>query len=144
MRHHLLSLLLLVLTFGWLGDAAAGGVVTLTKHQADGMQAEQQHIDREKHTRDGLCDANAHKHHPSAATLSDAHDIYRICNSRPGRVLPTYGSKPGRTLGKQPFNHKSNTCYSLLNRRKQRLETSPFATAASCEYYVIALRHIIR
>lgn len=87
-----------------------------------------------------------HQHHREA-TLTDASQIYRICSSRPQRILPTQGSKTERTV--TPFgsfairHHIVKPIYSYYDSRC-RLETAPFCLSASCDYYVIALRHIIR
>jgi hypothetical protein len=90
--------------------------------------------------------APQHQHHQEA-TLTDASQIYRICSSRPQRVLPTQGAKTERTV--TPFGsfanrqHQVTPLYSYYDSRC-RLETAPFCLSASCDYYVIALRHIIR
>lgn len=87
-----------------------------------------------------------HRHHQEA-TLTDVSQIYRICSSRPQRILPTQGSKTERTT--TPFGglairqHNVKPLYSYHDSRC-RLETAPFCQSASCDYYVIALRHIIR
>ena len=87
-----------------------------------------------------------HQRHQEA-TLTDASQIYRICSSRPQRVLPAQGSKTERTL--TPFGsfslrqHIVKPLYSHHDSRCRR-ETAPFCLSASCDYYVIALRHIIR
>ena len=86
-------------------------------------------------------------HHHQEATLTDASQMYRICSSRPQRILPTLGSKTGRTV--TPFGcfairqHIVKPLYSYYDSRSRR-ETAPFCLSASCDYYVIALRHIIR
>ena len=85
--------------------------------------------------------------HQQEATLTDASQIYRICSSRPQRVLPTQGAKAERTI--TPFGsfavrqHILTHLYSYYDSRCRR-ETAPFCMSASCDYYVIALRHIIR
>ena len=90
--------------------------------------------------------APQHQHHQEA-TLTDASQIYRICSSRPQRILPTQGSRTDRYT--TPFGalairqHNVNPFYSYHDSRC-RLETAPFCQSASCDYYVIALRHIIR
>ena len=87
-----------------------------------------------------------HQHHREA-TLTDASQIYRICSSRPQRVLPTQGSKSERTI--TPFGsfgirqHHVKPLYSNHDSRC-RQETAPFCLSASSDYYIIALRHIIR
>ena len=90
--------------------------------------------------------APQHRHHQEA-TLTDASQIYRICSSRPQRVLPTQGAKTERTI--TPFGSFANRqhivkpLYSYYDSRCRR-ETAPFCMSASCDYYVIALRHFIR
>ena len=85
--------------------------------------------------------------HHQEATLTDASQIYRICSSRPQRILPTQVSKTERTT--KPFGslavrqHNVKPLYSYYDSRC-RLETAPFCMSASCDYYVIALRRIIR
>ena len=85
--------------------------------------------------------------HQQEATLTDASQIYRICSSRPQRILPTQGSKTERTVtpyGSLAFRHRNvKPLYSYYDSRC-RLETAPFCLSASCDYYVIALRHILR
>ena len=83
---------------------------------------------------------------PHEATLTDATQLYRICSSRPQRILPTQGSRTERTttppilLARQ---HHVKPLHSYYDSRR-RLESAPYCLSASCDYYVIALRHIIR
>ena len=87
-----------------------------------------------------------HEHHQEA-TLTDASQFYRVCSSRPQRILPSQSSKTERTIS--PFSnlalrqHIVKHLYSYYDSRC-RQETAPFCVSASCDYYVIALRHIIR
>ena len=85
------------------------------------------------------------RQHYSEATLSDATHLYRICSSRPQRVLPSQGSKTERSI--TPFQtqlgrQSSKPLYSYHNSRC-RQETAPFCMSVSRIYYVIALRHLI-
>lgn len=83
---------------------------------------------------------------PHEATLTDATQLYRVCTSRPQRLLPTQGSRSERFqtpaiklvrqyILKPLHSHHDSRC---------RMESAPFALSASRDYYVIALRHIIR
>ena len=87
----------------------------------------------------------AAKHHVPEATLTDAAGLYRICSSRPQRVVPTYGAGSQRISGSASAAAKRHNvsllklCYDCRCRR----ETAPFCTSASRHYYVIALRHIL-
>ncbi|MBQ8713398.1 MAG: hypothetical protein IJ551_11365 [Prevotella sp.] len=83
------------------------------------------------------------RHHE--ATLTDATSLYRVCSNRPQRILPTHGSSSQRDttpclLARRQFV-KPLQC---LHDSRRRLETAPFCRPASCQYYVYALRHIIR
>ncbi len=84
---------------------------------------------------------------PHEATLTDASQLYRICSSRPQRILSSQGSKTERTI--TPFGSFAQRqrivkhLYSHYDSRCRK-ETAPFCMSASCDYYVIALRHIIR
>lgn len=83
------------------------------------------------------------RHHE--ATLTDATNLYRVCSSRPQRLLPTQGSKTERTDGQCSFVRTHSVKPLLfLHDSRRRMETAPFCLSASCLYYVIALRHIIR
>lgn len=85
-----------------------------------------------------------HTHHD--AVISDATQLYRICTSRPQRITPTQSSQPERlfnSLSTFSLRHIVKPFESIYDSRT-RLETSPFCVSASRDYYVIALRHIIR
>lgn len=80
------------------------------------------------------------------ATLTDAAQIYRICSSRPQRNIPTQDSR----CHKMDFlsygssrRHITNLLYSYHDSRWS-LKSHPICLSFSCDYYVIALRHIIR
>lgn len=83
---------------------------------------------------------------PHEATLTDATQLYRICSSRPQRILPSQVSRSNRLIT-PAFNfvrqHIVKPLHSFYDSRC-RLESAPFCLSASCDYYVIALRHIIR
>ena len=84
-------------------------------------------------------------HHHHEATLTDATNLYRVCTSRPQRVLPTHGSNSERTVS--PCHLSRRRIVEPLKFRhdgRRRLESAPFCRSASCDYYVYALRHIIR
>ncbi|MBR1414785.1 MAG: hypothetical protein IJ570_02860 [Prevotella sp.] len=81
-----------------------------------------------------------------AAVLSDARQLYRICTTRPQRVLPTQGSQQQRTSGKASCAVRT-TYHQSFNRfydGRYRTETAPFRFVASRDYYIIALRRILR
>ena len=86
------------------------------------------------------------RQHHHEATLTDATQLYRICSSRPQRILPTQGSRSERTplpSFSSVRQHFVKPLRSYFDSRC-RLESAPFCLSVSSEYYVIALRHIIR
>ena len=92
---------------------------------------------------EALMSPQRHQHHE--ATLTDATSLYRVCSSRPQRLLPTHGSKTERTANPCGFVRRHIVKpLQFLHGSRRRLETAPFCLSASCHYYVIALRHIIR
>lgn len=80
---------------------------------------------------------------PSAGVVVSAKNSQRIGSSRPVRLMPTNGGKPGRTLGFWASNYSSylsNLSCLLLHNASSR----PQSWAASPRYYyVIALRRIL-
>ena len=85
-----------------------------------------------------------HTHHD--AVISDATQLYRICTSRPQRITPTQSSQPERlfnSLCTFSLRHIVKP-FEYIYDSRTRLETSPSCVSASRDYYVIALRHIIR
>ena len=85
--------------------------------------------------------------HHHEATLTDASQLYRVCSSRPQRSLPSQGSKTERTItpfGNFGLRQHIVKHFNSYYDSKCRQETAPFRMSASRDYYVIALRHIIR
>ena len=81
-----------------------------------------------------------------AALITDASDVYRVCSSRPQWLLPSQSAKQergtGKTSGCQPFHsHRSHQKHFC---RTGRTESAPFCFVASRDYYIIALRRILR
>ena len=65
--------------------------------------------------------------HHHEATLTDASQIYRVCSSRPQRILPSQGSKTGRTI--TPFGNP----HKVLGQKEpsRRLATLPYGNILS-------------
>lgn len=117
----------------WLSNVALRQILAYTS-AADAQQP----------VRSAVMAPQQHRHHE--ATLTDASQLYRICSSRPQRILPTQGSKTERTItpcGNMARRHHVKPLHSFYDSRL-RQETAPFCLSASRDYYVIALRHIIR
>lgn len=83
--------------------------------------------------------------HHYEAILTDASGLYNICNPRPQRIPTVNGSHLKRGIFQCYFVLKKlvKPLNSFHDGRK-RLETAPYCLAVSCDYYILALRHIIR
>lgn len=81
-----------------------------------------------------------------AALLSDASHLYRICNTRPQRLISSHGAKNERITGKLPFalRYKQRVTLDQSYGGRPLLFAVAFHFAASCDYYVYALRRILR
>lgn len=84
-----------------------------------------------------------HKEDHHDAVLSDLSTLYRICNSRPHRLAPTWHvpiAKPGSKL---PFSYSSYQSRFTLYGGTPRQETAPIHFDVASKYYVICLRHLL-
>ena len=128
----------------WIRLAAAFAVMCLSALvSAPGPQAISV-AERHKLTDPTLLSVEEREH--SEATLTDASQLYRICHSRPQRVIPTHGPKTERTPNHTTAmtrHHIVKPLFSFYDGRC-RQETAPFRASSQCAYYIIALRRIIR
>lgn len=119
---------------------AVGLMVLLSWQHHDAPTVETPH----QHSESAIL-ASQHQHRQEAI-LTDASQIYRICSSRPQRLLSAQGPKTERTV--TPFGnftirqHIVKHLFSYFDSRC-RMETAPFCMSASCDYYVIALRRLL-
>ena len=82
------------------------------------------------------------RHHE--ATLNDAQGVYRLCNTRPLRLLPTQGSNSGKNATRSFAVRRPIVKHIFfIHDGRRRLEAAPFQSAASRDYYVFALRRIL-
>ena len=94
----------------------------------------------------GSVDADANGDGRQEALLSDATNIYRICSTRPQRVVPSQVSKHERSHGK---TWGGSLLRSIYNNKRPAFACTGTSLSgegfvASRDYYVFALRHIIR
>lgn len=84
--------------------------------------------------------------HHQQAVLTDNRNNFRLCSNRPQRLLTTNGAKHERTSGK--LSAVGNTRLSTTLKPPYGGvvcdETAPLGFVASRDYYIFALRHIIR
>lgn len=96
--------------------------------------------------RDVLHDAREEMWHIATAIIEDGQQPSRICNTRPQRVLPSTGFKPHRLPARHPWNtiNSRKPLIPLCTYGKTVALRAPFRMVASRDYFVIALRHIVR
>lgn len=82
--------------------------------------------------------------HQEAVLTDGCSTANRICNSRPQRLLPSYGPLPNKISGRISSNSYYKNKVKTYVGRYSLSASMPFLLIAPCDYYVIALRHIIR
>ena len=80
----------------------------------------------------------------SLAVLQDARLAYRLSNIRPQRLLPSSSNSGSRIFSRTAIPYLSKFIINLYYDGRRREETSPFRTFVSSDYYIIALRRIVR
>ncbi|MCE2615740.1 MAG: hypothetical protein ACTTKN_03685 [Phocaeicola sp.] len=133
-----LIILFIALTFACAGKVACLDIPRLTGEWKTAEAV--QHTKQEKQTNDYAFDSFSHNKN-GVANIQDVQNIYRICNSRPQRVLPSF--RTNKPMGKMPLFYKYTKYIKSNAAGKFKLETAPYQTEAVCDYYVIALRHIL-
>ena len=78
------------------------------------------------------------------ALITDTSQTVRLCNTRPQRILPTFTAKLTHLLSQNTFHNKFYSLHFQGIDRYLTTVTTPIPSSAACDYYVIALRQIIR
>ena len=84
----------------------------------------------------------------SDAQLENASELaYRICSSRPQRLLPS-GNMHGNQSASRLLSNRIHLLFTLLSviegaKEPFRQETAPIHFDVASKYYVICLRHLI-
>lgn len=100
--------------------------------------------DGQEHKSDALRGFTFQQDGDTTALLSDASTIYRICNSRPQRVLPIFHAPHQHLSGRNPFLFSSNYNLKNIHGWVGLIDFLPCHSTVPSDYYIIALRHIIR
>lgn len=139
---HILQLLLFTLALAFASAAAShaahGVQATYGQHPAPTKQMLAQ-----KERPDRLTDNGGIRQQSHSAMLSDSQSRYRLSTARPTRLLPPSTARYQHSPYRLPLSLKHKNNPQRFFGGRYRLETSPFQTAASCDYYVYALRHLI-
>jgi len=80
---------------------------------------------------------------PFGQALVKSQSSQRIGSSRSSRVLPTYGGKPGRSMGHGASSYSSNCFNGVFLCRNTRIQSARAGVSLPRFYYVIALRRLL-
>ena len=78
------------------------------------------------------------------ALITDTSQTVSLCNTRPQRIIPSFTAKPTHLLGRNTFHKRFYSLHFQGINRYLTTVTTPIPSSAACDYYVIALRQIIR
>ena len=100
------------------------------------------------HKKDGLAKVTPHQHEQDAQLEDASNAAYRVCSSRPQRLLPSGNIHGTPSASSRLLIHRIRFLSSLLSviegaKEPFRQETAPIHFDVASKYYVICLRHLI-
>ena len=100
------------------------------------------------HTKDGLAKVTPHQQEQDAQLEDASNAAYRVCSSRPQRLLPSGNIHGNPSASSRLLIHRIRFLSSLLSviegaKEPFRQETAPIHFDVASKYYVICLRHLI-
>lgn len=103
-------------------------------------------VEQKSHVRKDKVERIEQKENKGDALLTDAQNIYRICNSRPQRIVNPWGCEyptPQTPHSKILLTNKYFNQLQLLYRAQPRQESAPIHFSVASRYYVICLRRLL-
>lgn len=99
------------------------------------------------HKKDGLAKVTPHQQEQDAQLEDASNAAYRVCSSRPQRLLPS-GNMHGNQSASRLLSNRIHLLFTLLSviegaKEPFRQETAPIHFDVASKYYVICLRHLI-
>lgn len=143
MKNLLVVLCLVILSLTFEGQCKASTDVTPQRYAsqpAEGLLSSEKDSERDMGS---IEDAFQPRSERTVAVVSDVHNIYRICNSRPQRVITSLTERSVRMSGTFSLFYKYSQSQFSNCQRSNVAATSPFLPCISGIYYVYALRHIV-
>lgn len=112
-------------------------------HKKDGSYAAEA-----GHTKDRLAKVTPHQQEQDAQLEDASNAAYRVCSSRPQRLLPSGNIHSNPSASSRLLTHRIRFLSSLLSviegaKEPFRQETAPIHFDVASKYYVICLRHLI-
>ena len=100
------------------------------------------------HTKDRLTKVTPHQQEQDAQLEDASNAAYRVCSSRPQRLLPSGNIHGNPSASSRLLIHRIRFLSSLLSviegaKEPFRQETAPIHFDVASKYYVICLRHLI-
>ena len=100
------------------------------------------------HKKDRLAKVTPHQHEQDAQLEDASNAAYRVCSSRPQRLLPSGNIHGNPSASSRLLTHRIRFLSSLLSviegaKEPFRQETAPIHFDVASKYYVICLRHLI-
>lgn len=100
------------------------------------------------HKKDRLAKVTPHQQEQDAQLEDASNAAYRVCSSRPQRLLPSGNIHGNPSANSRLLIHRIRFLSSLLSviegaKEPFRQETAPIHFDVASKYYVICLRHLI-
>ena len=133
---------LMSMVFSGYGEVSAASVSL--SHQ-DSLAVEAADATNKK---DGLAKVTPHQQEQDAQLEDASNAAYRVCSSRPQRLLPSGNIHGNPSASSRLLIHRIRFLSSLLSviegaKEPFRQETAPIHFDVASKYYVICLRHLI-
>ena len=133
---------LMSMVFSGYGEVSAASV-SLSHQDSSAVEA----VDA-AHKKDGLAKVTPHQQEQDAQLEDASNAAYRVCSSRPQRLLPSGNIHGNPSASSRLLIHRIRFLSSLLSviegaKEPFRQETAPIHFDVASKYYVICLRHLI-
>ena len=133
---------LMSMVFSGYGEVSAASV-SLSHQDSSAVEAADA-----AHKKDRLAKVTPHQQEQDAQLEDASNAAYRVCSSRPQRLLPSGNIHGNPSANSRLLIHRIRFLSSLLSviegaKEPFRQETAPIHFDVASKYYVICLRHLI-
>ena len=133
---------LMSMVFSGYGEVSAASI-SLSHQDSSAVEAADA-----AHKKDRLAKVTPHQHEQDAQLEDASNAAYRVCSSRPQRLLPSGNIHGNPSASSRLLTHRIRFLSSLLSviegaKEPFRQETAPIHFDVASKYYVICLRHLI-
>ena len=133
---------LMSMVFSGYGEVSAASI-SLSHQDSSAVEAADA-----THKKDRLAKVTPHQQEQDAQLEDASNAAYRVCSSRPQRLLPSGNIHGNPSASSRLLIHRIRFLSSLLSviegaKEPFRQETAPIHFDVASKYYVICLRHLI-